>query len=160
MLTLSATAPAAAGSGWTTTPPATYTFSSAGVETLYAWAKDAAGNVSTGASASTTITIVPPPNAPKSITSTSQNRLQQSGAQVAEQPATRLAGYQIVAANDLGMHCGDLDQRIASILPPFNVLHAQVIQKGHTPVILDQSAVEMDATASSTRPATSVTPGR
>lgn len=36
----------------------------------------------------------------------------------------------ILAANDLGMHCADLDYQIFSILPPFNVIHAQVLQKG------------------------------
>ncbi len=33
-----------------------------------------------------------------------------------------LAALHSVAINDLGMHCGDLDTRIASILPPFQVL--------------------------------------
>jgi len=37
---------------------------------------------------------------------------------------------QILAANDLGMHCADQDYRIFSILPPFNVVHAQVIRRG------------------------------
>ncbi len=39
--------PEADASGWTSTPPASYTFSTPGGKTLYAWAKDAAGNVST-----------------------------------------------------------------------------------------------------------------
>ncbi len=43
--------------------------------------------------------------------------------------------YSVVAINDLGMHCGDLDTRISSILPPFQVLLGQIIQKGATPVI-------------------------
>ncbi len=33
------------------------------------------------------------------------------------------------------MHCGDLDTRIASILPPFQVMLAQVIQKGSEPTL-------------------------
>lgn len=41
----------------------------------------------------------------------------------------------VLAINDLGMHCGDLDTRIASILPPFQVLLAQVIQQGAQPVL-------------------------
>ncbi|MEJ2309262.1 MAG: Calx-beta domain-containing protein [Gammaproteobacteria bacterium] len=41
----------------------------------------------------------------------------------------------ILAINDLGMHCGDLDTRIASILPPFQVLLAQVIQQGEEPTL-------------------------
>jgi hypothetical protein len=41
----------------------------------------------------------------------------------------------VLAINDLGMHCGDLDTRIASILPPFQVLLAQVIQQGEEPAL-------------------------
>jgi hypothetical protein len=40
------------------------------------------------------------------------------------------ASYAVFAVNDLGMHCSDQDFQIFSILPPFNVAHAQVIQKG------------------------------
>jgi hypothetical protein len=55
---------------------------------------------------------------------------------VPQQPAPGTLGgagtYRLFANNDLGMHCGDLDTRIASILPPFNVLHAQVVKAGGT----------------------------
>jgi hypothetical protein len=53
----SASTPSATASGWSATPPTSYTFASAGSKTLYAWAKDAAGNVSAGKSASVTITL-------------------------------------------------------------------------------------------------------
>ncbi len=53
----SATAPAASTAGWTAAAPASYTFATAGAKTLYAWAKDAAGNVSAGSSAAITVTI-------------------------------------------------------------------------------------------------------
>ena len=52
----------------------------------------------------------------------------------------------LLAANDLGMHCADLDYQIFSILPPFNVVHAQVIQKGTNgspPVILNDSQAQV-----------------
>ena len=39
----------------------------------------------------------------------------------------------ILANNDLGMHCADQDYRIFSILPPYNVIGAQVIAPGATP---------------------------
>ncbi len=52
-----------------------------------------------------------------------------------QQPVVANTTYSVLAINDLGMHCGDLDTRISSILPPFQVLLAQVIQKGATPVI-------------------------
>jgi hypothetical protein len=38
--------------------------------------------------------------------------------------------FTVLAANDLGMHCADLDYDIFTILPPLSVVHAQVIQKG------------------------------
>lgn len=44
--------------GWQITPHTSYTFSSQGFKTLYAWAKDAAGNVSNGVTAQVTINIV------------------------------------------------------------------------------------------------------
>ncbi len=42
-----------------------------------------------------------------------------------------LGPVQVIGANDLGMHCADLDYQIFSILPPFNVVHAQVIELGN-----------------------------
>jgi hypothetical protein len=57
LVTESATVPPATDSGWSSTIPASYTFTTAGIKTLYAWAKDAAGNVSAGVSASVTISI-------------------------------------------------------------------------------------------------------
>lgn len=44
--------------------------------------------------------------------------------------------YKVLAANDLGMHCADLDDQIFSILPPFNVVHAQVIRMGAGPTLV------------------------
>ena len=63
MATESATAPLASAAGWSAARPASYTCASAGAKTLYAWAKDAAGNVSLSRTASVTITVsTPPPN--------------------------------------------------------------------------------------------------
>ncbi len=53
----SATKPSSTASGWSTTIPSSYTFTSEGSKTLYAWARDAAGNVSTGVSDSVVITL-------------------------------------------------------------------------------------------------------
>lgn len=66
LVTESATAPAASASGWTASPPTSYTFATAGSKTLYAWAKDGSGNVSTGRSATTTVT--PPDTVAPAIT--------------------------------------------------------------------------------------------
>jgi hypothetical protein len=53
----SSTKPLATATGWTTTAPTSYTASASGARTLYAWAKDTAGNVSASRSASVTITL-------------------------------------------------------------------------------------------------------
>lgn len=51
MLNTSGVDPAANDAGWLASVPSQYTFATAGISTLYAWAKDAAGNVSAAASA-------------------------------------------------------------------------------------------------------------
>ncbi len=35
----------------------------------------------------------------------------------------------VLAANDLGMHCTDKEFSVFSILPPFNVVNAQVVKR-------------------------------
>jgi hypothetical protein len=57
MVTESATAPAVSSSVWSASVPTSFTFSSAGTKTAYAWAKDAAGNVSISLSATIIITL-------------------------------------------------------------------------------------------------------
>ena len=59
--------------------------------------------------------------------------------------------YTLLAINDLGMHCGDLDTRISSILPPFNVLHAQVVErgKGGLPRIMSEGEAMLEYSAAS-----------
>jgi hypothetical protein len=47
------------------------------------------------------------------------------------------------------MHCGDLDHRVASILPPFNVVHAQVVRKAATPEVLTDTQAEVFYAAAS-----------
>ncbi|HMK66582.1 MAG TPA: carboxypeptidase-like regulatory domain-containing protein, partial [Thermodesulfobacteriota bacterium] len=53
----SSTKPLATAAGWTAAAPTSYTATASGARTLYAWAKDAAGNVSASRSASVTITL-------------------------------------------------------------------------------------------------------
>lgn len=93
----------------------------------------------------------PAPNV--SINSTSQNTadvgVAPNGAPVPEQPFVGNNSYRVMAINDLGMHCGDFDTRIASILPPFQILLAQVIQKGAEPRLLDNTQAEVVYSAAS-----------
>lgn len=55
-ITESSSAPSAGGGGWTGSAPSTYDATGVGSITLYAWAKDGAGNVSTSATTTTTTT--------------------------------------------------------------------------------------------------------
>lgn len=70
------------------------------------------------------------------INSTSQNRSDLPASSVILKPLVSLKDFRIVAANDLGMRCGDLDYRVAAILPPFNVVHSLVILRDPGPRIL------------------------
>lgn len=55
MITENAITPSATAAGWSSSAPASFTFSSAGSKIAYAWAKDAAGNISAQRSATVTI---------------------------------------------------------------------------------------------------------
>ncbi len=68
--------------------------------------------------------------------------------------------HALLVANDLGMHCANFDSRILSILPPFNVVHAQLVAKGAKPAILSNSAasVSYQASDSATDPALASAP--
>ena len=57
LLSEDASIPATDSSEWTATAPASYTFAAQGAKTLYAFAKDAAGNISAAATATVTITL-------------------------------------------------------------------------------------------------------
>ncbi len=155
--------------GTDTIAPYSYSWSivaaDAGSHPWTAKAYDAANNV--GTSAGLTLVVngtSPAPNV--SINSTSQNALDvgvdpYAVGSVTEGPkpknanslsptaGTGTTGYQVVAINDLGMHCGDLDTRVSSILPPFQVLLAQVIQKGAKPTILGPTQASVSYTAAS-----------
>jgi len=67
---------------------------------------------------------------------------------VPERPKVSGTNYAVFAVNDLGMHCVDLDGRIANILPPFQVLLGQIIQKGGQP-ILNPAGVTLSYSAAS-----------
>ncbi len=49
--------------------------------------------------------------------------------------------YEVLAWNDLGMHCYDADFSVFSILPPYNTIWAQVIVKGSPPQIVTDGVV-------------------
>lgn len=57
LLTETSTKPASTATGWSLTQPTSYTFASIGTKSLYAWAKDAAGNVSASLKADIVISV-------------------------------------------------------------------------------------------------------
>ena len=70
LLTESATPPLASAAGWTTAPPANYTFATAGSKVLFAWAKDAAGNVPTSTLSAPVVITAPSLQAPGNVAPT------------------------------------------------------------------------------------------
>ena len=150
-----------ATSTWSVSSSAAAAISSSGVltaaqvatnQTVTVSASYTSGGVTKKRSMSVTIVAPSVPSTSISINSTSQNRASLPALPVTQQPLTTLAGYNILAINDLGMHCGDLDHRVVSILPPFNVLHALVIKKGTSsaaPAILTSSSVNAVYSAAS-----------
>lgn len=99
LITETSTTPSANAVGWSSTPQTNYTFASPGTKTLYAWAKDSAGNISTSRSATVTITINTPdtlsPTAPSNLTA---NNVTNSSITLNWSPSTDnvgVAGYKI-----------------------------------------------------------------
>jgi hypothetical protein len=58
-------------------------------------------------------------------------------------PIVESGTHQVLAFNDLGMHCADLDYSTFVILPPFNVVHSQVIERGSKPRIKNATEVNV-----------------
>lgn len=84
-----------------------------------------------------------------SINSTSQNLSTLPSAPVREQAKPNSGNFQVLANNDLGMHCEVQDHRVLSLLPLFNCMHAQVIKKGDPPQILTDTSTQLFYSASS-----------
>ena len=103
-------------------------------------------NVDLGGNGVENVAVCVPVAEGVSINSTSQNGCPDQA--VGEVDTVLNGGYRVLAINDLGMHCGDLDTRISSILPPFQVLLGQVVQRGSTPT-LNPTGVTLEYSAAS-----------
>ncbi len=131
--------------------PGNISYNSAGVFTTTLNASDGQAGCAQQTRTITVQDISPPPVVPApdvSINSTSRNStdmgvVPNNEGPVAEEPFVGNTTHRVMAINDLGMHCGDFDTRIASILPPFQVLLAQVVQRGATPKLLDNTQAEV-----------------
>lgn len=105
LLTETATLPLAGDAGWVASAPASYTFSgiTPGVlttKTVYAWAKDAAGNISAPVSAAVDITIPAGDTTPPSVTITSPSPFTSATVDIAFTITddTGVTGYQLSEA--------------------------------------------------------------
>ena len=99
--------------------PGSVSFASPGTYTVTLDASDGRGGQCTRQSRTVTVTEIPA----VSINSTStRGPIPGTYSPVPERPRVAGGNYSVFAVNDLGMHCGDLDGRIANILPPFQVL--------------------------------------
>lgn len=54
--------------------------------------------------------------------------------------------YKVLGWNDLGMHCMDADYGVFSILPPYNNLHAQVVDVSNGKLVKGSVAVTFEST--------------
>lgn len=61
-------------------------------------------------------------------------------------PGTTTATHTLIAWNDLGMHCLDNDYSVFGILPPFNNLHAQLVDRATGSVVTTGVTVTYEAT--------------
>lgn len=110
--------------------PGSVSFASPGTYPVTLDASDGRGGQCTRQSRTVTVTEIPA----VSINSTSASGpIPGIYSPVSERARVTGGNYSVLAVNDLGMHCVDLDGRIANILPPFQVLLGQVIEKGATP---------------------------
>jgi hypothetical protein len=94
LVTESSTPP---GSGWGAAPQNSYTFATSGSKTLYAWARDAAGNVSLAVTAGVTITIdTTPPAPPANLSATAGGPTQVSLNWSAATDNVAVTGYRVM----------------------------------------------------------------
>lgn len=91
------TTPTAIDASWENTATTTYTFSSAGSKTLFAWAKDTGGNVSASSSASIVITLpdITAPSVPTDLIATAVSTTGIDLSWSSSTDAVSVAGYKI-----------------------------------------------------------------
>lgn len=128
-VTESVSTPSPSDPYWSTFAPSNYTFATEGTKTLYAWAKDAAGNVSTSLSANVTLTLpsLPPPKPrveEKVIILASEPKAQEKVAALASEPKEKVI---ILAFEDVHF---DFDKAILTE-------EAQVILKRNIQMLKD-----------------------
>jgi len=95
-LTETNTKPLSGATGWILSAPSSYIFTTAGTKTLYAWAKDAMGNVSNSLSDGVTITLdTTAPTTPTNLTATAISQTQINLSWTASTDNVGVTGYKI-----------------------------------------------------------------
>lgn len=88
---------------WVATPPTGHNFTSTGSKVLYAWAKDASGNVSNSVTAGVTISLPPPPT-PDGVTA--QHQAAQSGIYISWNSVSNATNYKLYWSSSPGVTNG------------------------------------------------------
>src|SRR6266568_4677933 len=116
-------------------------------------------------------TYVPPSTTCTSFTYSGWGSCQSNNTPTRTQSCTYVPGstpsgtaFKVFGNNDLGMHCVDSSYAVFSILPPYNVVDAQVValQSTGRPIVLNQAQVDVrySAIADATGSVNSTSPGK
>lgn len=73
---------------------------------------------------------------------------------------TSSASFSLMAWNDLGMHCMDGDYSVFSILPPYNNLHAQLVDSTNNKLVTQGVSLSFEAMADATGSVNSTSIGK
>jgi hypothetical protein len=104
------------------------------------------GTVRSGSSQSWSLTVRNPLPVPCRIRAESGEKFAERDVSHAPSACTQSPYVNVFPFNNLGMHCYDSDFSVFSILPPFNVVNAQVVRRGtggSKPEILDSTQVSL-----------------
>lgn len=99
LVTETATVPLAGASTWLASAPTSYTVGSAGAKTLYAWAKDAAGNVSVAKSAPCVVDVTKPVVSAFTLPTTVVKSLTVTIPTFTATDNVKVAGYQVTESS-------------------------------------------------------------
>lgn len=78
----------------------------------------------------------------RSSSDSESQRVTTPGQQPPGAPTPSNTTYSLLAWSELGMHCMDgKDYSVFSVLPPYNVIHAQLLQRGEPPVRITTGVV-------------------
>lgn len=133
LITEASTTPSVGALGWTALAPATYTFATQGTKTLYAWAKDAAGNISAALSATVTLTFVEVPSANLYVDVVATSRVTTNGSIASSTQATFNQEVHVLLGGGNTVIVPVNTTLSASLVSDFSQLSATMVSVGDLP---------------------------